>query len=275
MADDPFSLTPLFSAWVRAQTQIFEAQEPFWKQISGLAGTAGAHDLTGSAEAIWDQARQQSQDWIATFGQQMAAPGAGEGIAQETLQKMMDPRQFLYAGSDEINQTIQKLVAGPEFADIGMLERQGLKATSEWVALREASAEYRMVTGQAWTRAFERFSRDMLANPELWKKGPRAVTENWLEISNDELIASQRTSDFLNAQRKLLRAGVDYRLRERAMVEVWCETHSIPTRTEIDDLHKTVYALRRDARRMKKELEAMKQPARKAAVKTPAPTRKD
>ncbi|MEM7393976.1 MAG: poly(R)-hydroxyalkanoic acid synthase subunit PhaE, partial [Verrucomicrobiota bacterium] len=186
--------------------------------------------------------------------------GADQSISTETLQRMIDPWQFLYAGSGEINQTIQKLVEGPEFADIGSLEKMGLKATREWINLRQASADYRMITVKAWTRAFETFSKDMMSNRELWNQGPKAVLNHWLEIANEELIRTQRTTEFLEAQRRLLRAGVDYRLREREMVEVWCDTHSIPTRTEVDDLHDTVYTLRHEVRALKKELAASRKP---------------
>ena len=78
---------------------------------------------------------------------------------------MMDPTRFLYAGTDEINQAIQRLVEGPEFADIGTIERQVLKATREWMALREASAAYRGVTSAAWSRAFQTFSTETAKDP--------------------------------------------------------------------------------------------------------------
>ncbi len=270
MAEKQPPTFPLYDAWLKAQSELIEAQRPFWDQMAG-AMTAGAGDAGAATAAdIWENAGGQAREWASRFFKDGRFELKGEGIAQETLQKMLDPSQFLYAGSDEINRTIQKLVEGPEFADIGILERQALKATQEWLALREASAAYRIVVANAWTRAFQLFSKEMADNPALWKEGLRAVTNRWLEIANDELIATQRTDDFLEAQRKLLRAGVDYRIREREMVEVWCETHSIPTRTEVDDLHETVYRLRREMRDLKKQVDALKTPARKPARKKAA-----
>lgn len=263
MSDDPFSIHPLYNAWVKAQGQMIEAQAPFWKQISETRSSSGSRDLQAATEQFWSEARKQGQDWISRFGSRMGFASDDKGIAQETLQRMMDPGQFLLAGSDEINQTIQKLVEGPEFNDLATLENQGLKATREWIALREASAEYRMVAARAWTRAFERFNRETSGDNEIWRSGPRNLIDKWLEIANDELIASQRTDAFLQAQRKLLRAGVDYRLREREMIETWCETHSIPTRSEVDDLHEMVYRLRRELRDLKKQAAARKTSARK------------
>ena len=89
------------------------------------------------------------------------------------------------------------------------------------------------------------------------------MLDRWLVIANDELIRTQRTDEFLKAQRELLSAGVTYRLKERELVEVWCETHSIPTRTEVDDLHRTVHELRGQVR------DAVRPPRRR---KIPDPT---
>jgi hypothetical protein len=199
---------------------------------------------------------KQAADWLKASGRWMTlekgAAAEGEGIAGETLRRMLDPTQFLYAGMDEINHAIQRLVEGPEFADIGTLERQMLKATGEWLALREASAAYRAVIGSAWSRAFETFSKEAAGDPKAFAGGAKAMLDRWLAVANDELTRTQRTDEFLGAQRKLLRAGVDYRLKERELVEIWCETHSIPTRTEVDDLHRTVHELRRQVRAVTK-----------------------
>ncbi len=254
MADDPFSVHPLFDAWLKAQNQFFEVQQPFWKQMKGSLSGDENEDLHAKVNSFWEEAQKNGREWVNTFASHFSPSASAEGVARETLERMMDPSQFLYAGSDQVNQTIQKLVEGPEFADIGTLERQGLKATAEWLALREASAEYRLITAKAWGRAFEKFSEAALGKTDIWKQSPNDVIHEWLEAANTELIATQRTDKFLSAQRRLLRAGVDYRIRERAMVETWCETHSIPTRTEVDDLHATVYRLKHEVRNLNKRI---------------------
>ena len=203
-------------------------------------------------EENWQLCQRQAADWVKASSRWLtsdASTGKADGIAEETLRRMLDPTRFLFAGTDEINQAIQRLVEGPEFADIGTIERQLLKATGEWLALREASAAYRGVTAGAWSRAFQTFSKETAKDPSLLQQGFRAVLDRWLGIANDELIRTQRTDEFLKAQRELLAAGVAYRLKERELVEVWCETHSIPTRTEVDDLHRTVHELRRPGAR--------------------------
>lgn len=209
------------------------------------------------AEETWKLCQQQATDWVSVSSRWLFPadrPEGGQGVVEETLRRMFDPSRFLFAGTDEINLAIQRLVEGPEFADIGTLERQVLKATREWMALREASAAYRAVTAAAWGRAFQTFTREAAHEPALFRESVRTVIDRWLAIANEELIRTQRTEVFLNAQRTLLAAGVSYRLRERELVEVWCESHSIPTRTEVDDLHRTVHELRGQVRSLMRRL---------------------
>ena len=255
MADDPFATTPFGKSWLAMQGQMVEAQRAFWTQMTGNAATG--EDMVSAAEKLWSDARSQTKGWMDRI--------SGSGIGNETLRRMMDPGQFMFAGSDEVNQTIQKLVEGPEFSDIGRLEREGLKTTREWATLRAASAEYRMITGKAWMRAFQTFSKELAEHPEQLKDSPSELMRRWLDTANAELIATQRTKEFLDAQRKLLRAGIDYRLHARDMIEVWCETHSIPTRTEVDDLHGYVHVLRREMRALKKEVAALRSAAARTA----------
>ncbi len=265
---------PMLDAWIEGQKQFLRAQAPLMDQWKAMLGGGDLSAAAVQAQESWDLAQRQFRDWLDASTRLFpgASDSTGEGIASETLRHMLDPGQFLYAGSDEVNQAIQRLVEGPEFADIGTLERRVLKASSEWFALREASAAYRAVTAAAWQRAFERFSREVVSDRDAFRKNPREVLDRWLEIANEELINTQRTSDFLDAQRRLLRAGVDYRIRERELVEVWCETHSMPTRTEIDDLHRIVYDLRHKVRALERDLAAIKAP--KPRPQRPARRRK-
>ncbi|WP_209427919.1 poly(R)-hydroxyalkanoic acid synthase subunit PhaE [Pararhodobacter sp. SW119] len=272
MAEGFKSGNPFLDAWSSALLKGAES-------MSAKPGEAPDwSDAMREVEANWKLCQQQAEDWKKTVGRQMSPDAEGgslDGIAEETLRRMMDPSQFLVAGTDEVNQAIQRLVEGPEFTDIGTLERQVLKVTKEWMALRQASAAFKAVTAGAWTRAFATFQKETMADPSLLQQGPRAVLDRWLKVANAELIRTQRTDAFLKAQRELLRAGVDYRLKSRALIEVWCETHSIPTRTEIDDVHRTLHGMRAQIRDLKSRLAAAEaKPARATPRRKPAAKKK-
>jgi polyhydroxyalkanoate synthase subunit PhaE len=270
MAETPKTGNPFFDTWMEASRRFLEPSGGQGDPTAAMAGGAEMSEAVARAEETWKLCQRQAGDWVKASSHwlQGRKSEAAEGIADETLKRMLDPTRFLYAGTDEINQAIQRLVEGPEFADIGTIERQMLKATREWMALRGASAAYRAVTASAWSRAFQSFTQEVAKEPKLMQAGFRPVLDRWLAVANDELIRTQRTEGFLNAQRELLAAGVDYRLKERELVEVWCETHSMPTRTEVDDLHRTVHALRTQVRALTARLAAAEA---KPAAETPEP----
>lgn len=252
MTDDPFSTSAFYKSWMAMQAQLMEAQMGFWQQA---ATTAESPADTGALETYaqaWSEARKRVEDWKAGFDRLRPSASGGDSIVQATLLRMMDPAQLLFAGSDEVNQTILKLVEGSDFTNAAGLTQQVFEATREWIALQEASAAYRLVVIRAWNAAFVRFSAAAAKQETTTEQDPGSLLELWLETANDEVIAAQRTQDFLTAQRNLLRAGIDYRLRKREIAEAWCRDHSIPTRTEIDELHATVYRLKRELRATKK-----------------------
>ena len=80
----------------------------------------------------------------------------------------------------------------------------------------------------------------------------RELTDVWIDIANDTLVETHRTPEFLEAQRRLTRSGVACRLQEREIAEAFCEMQQIPTRTEMDEVQREVYELRRRLRALER-----------------------
>ena len=68
----------------------------------------------------------------------------------------------------------------------------------------------------------------------------------------------------------MLRSASDYRLQERKLAEAWCEASHMPTRTEVDELQRTVTELRRQLR----ALQRAKSPPAEALSADAAPPRR-
>ena len=83
-----------------------------------------------------------------------------------------------------------------------------------------------------------------------------------------------RSEAFLQAQKALIKANAEYRLQEQDVAEVICETMHIPTRQEVDDLHKTVTDLRRELRSLKKLVATSNTQQTKTAIKKESPNKK-
>jgi hypothetical protein len=88
------------------------------------------------------------------------------------------------------------------------------------------------------------------AHPQItsWRAG----LDLWLATANTRLLEMQRSNEFLEAQRRLLSASMDYRLKLREMAEELCELYQVPGRSEVDELARLVHELRREVRALKR-----------------------
>ncbi|MEN3793767.1 poly(R)-hydroxyalkanoic acid synthase subunit PhaE [Fulvimarina sp. MAC3] len=231
------------------------ASQAWWSALEAQQVTGGDRQNDSS---IWEFAHRQVDDWWRTYARFLKeGDNGGGGTTTDMLRRAMDPSQFLTAGSSEINQAIRRLVEAPEFADAGVFERDFLRTGSEWMALQDATNSYRQITTAAWMRVYQTFSNEMMSDSELLQKDARSVLDRWLALANKELIETQRSDEFLEAQRKMLAASVNYRLEQRKHTERWCEAQSIPTRTEVDDMQEIIHTLRSELRETRKRLDRL------------------
>ncbi len=266
MNDSKRPFVDMMRSWTKLQEDAWRLQSKMFEDAAGGGLKEDAQEGeapkdegpegTSPFDELWARSREAFEKWGEYLEAAMPA-GAQEGIGAEMLSHLLDPGAWLNICINELNQTIEQLSEGAQFADLWQAERRILSASREWLELRQQSLRYRCVILAAWMRAFERFYETRSAEfaeggapPSDWHGLVRA----WLEIANDELLRTQRSEEFLRAQRDLLRASIDFRGRQRDFVEEFCETHAIPTRTEVDDLHRTVTELRRAVRALKSEL---------------------
>lgn len=283
--DQPIDPNALLNMWLEYQNGIMKGQKAFYPGTQAAAAPAMKQAIDSAFEnwSVWEK---QAADWLKTADNWLPAELKSDGsnsVVAESLRRLLNPKYFSMAALDEVSGSVQRMAEGPEFADIGLFEKHMLQSTAEWLAMQEADAQYRQITGSAWARAFQKFSAEISSDWTSLSSDPRKTLDRWLEIANDELIQTQRREDFLAASRKLFRATIEYRLKQREAVEVWCESQSMPTRTEVDDLHRTVTGLRRELRTIKRQLAQnntntanpiASSSKKKAAIKPPRSTKK-
>ncbi len=91
--------------------------------------------------------------------------------------------------------------------------------------------------------------RQRAGNGEL---DPKEALKVWLDIATQVLIETHRSPEFLEAQQQLLRAGLDFMLAEREFVETLVKPMGLPTRSEIDEVHRNVQDLKSRSKRCRK-----------------------
>jgi hypothetical protein len=178
--------------------------------------------------------------------------GGGEE-RQTSFFPNLDPQAWW--GSASYVEGIARLQEGPQLADVGQTEGMFAAAYSAMVMVRQRSLEHQMVMTNAWSRAARKFMTSLNIGDDA-AKAPRGswrdLTARWIQISNDELIATQRTDEYLTSQRNLLKASTDLRLANQDLAAFYSEMVGLPTRAEMDDVHKTLTALRREVRTLQR-----------------------
>jgi hypothetical protein len=166
----------------------------------------------------------------------------------ELLQKIMNPQEWLSV-SGYTDQSVQQLVEGPKFADIGQLESKFAALFKSWTDLRTRALEQSTIRLAAYAKAAQEFIGKLR---EVAKDKPLETRAQlvglWVDVANRHLLEAQRSPEYLENQRELLRASTGFKRAQTELSDYYGEAFGIPTRGEIDDLTRMVADLKREVR---------------------------
>jgi len=249
-------------AYLTAQQGLFTGMADTMAKAAGLGDKASfqafAPDTQGFEAARQDFAKlwSSASELSSALTRNLKADQANPQVAA-MLAKIVDPRGWLGA-TNEVDQTLQRMAEGPQLADLWNTERKFIAVFNAWTAMRRHSLEHNKVVLEAWMKAAGAFAKllneraDKGEALESW----REVLALWVETANEVLLETQRSEAFLSTQRDLVKASSELRLAQQDLAEFYSEMFGYPTRTELDDVHRTVTELRRELRAFKRESRA-------------------
>jgi len=256
--------------WAENQKNMFQS----WIEGKGMPPATGASAADDAApeglQQMNELIKRSMEGWAALAQLSLPQQAGPEGFDLPGLKKLFDPAEWNKALASNVDLSLERLTEGPTYATLTDLDRKVVNAQKLWLQRAKDIEAYRVVVQAAWNRAQEQFMEavnDAQAPP---LKSGRAVLDLWLSTVNHALIEMHHRPEFLEAQRRMTRSAAEYRLQERELAEVFCEANHIPTRTEMDEMQRTVHELRREVRALKRRLgEGSAEPA-----PTPRPARK-
>jgi hypothetical protein len=167
-----------------------------------------------------------------------------------------DPAGWMDAGGAGGWGDLWRWFGAVEGPDLWQAERDLLRASAEWAAYARALERYKAVMAAAWLKAFGRFTQGLADGaadaPPDWP----AMQARWQAAADAELAAAQRSDEFLDAQRELIRARLACAALLRARVEGLAQLLGLPTRAELDALHETVHRMGRELRALRARLDS-------------------
>jgi polyhydroxyalkanoate synthase subunit PhaE len=249
-------------AYLTAQQGLFTGMADTMAKAAGLGDKASfqasAPDTQGFEAARQDFARlwSSASELSSALTRNLKADQANPQVAA-MLAKIFDPRGWLGA-TNEVDQTLQRMAEGPQLADLWNTERKFIAVFNAWTAMRRHSLEHNKVVLEAWMKAAGAFAKLLNARADKGEalESWRAVLALWVETANEVLLETQRSEAFLSTQRDLVKASSELRLAQQELAEFYSEMFGYPTRTELDDVHRTVTELRRELRAFKRESRA-------------------
>ena len=250
-------------AFATAQQGLFSGMADTMAKATGLGDKASfqafAPDTQGFEAARQDFAKlwSSASDLSSALTKNLHGTDQANPLMAEMLAKIFDPRGW-FAATNEVDQTLQRMAEGPQLADLWNTERKFMAVFNAWVAMRRHSLEHNKVMLEAWLKAAGIFAQTLNARADRSEtlKSSRAMLALWVETANEVLLETQRSEAFLTTQRDLLKDSTDLRLAQQELAEFYSEMFGYPTRTELDDVHKTVTELRRELRAFKRESRA-------------------
>jgi Poly(R)-hydroxyalkanoic acid synthase subunit (PHA_synth_III_E) len=136
--------------------------------------------------------------------------------------------------------------------------------------LRRRGLEHNAIVLQAWLQAGRRFSEQLAGRSDPKSLDAKAALALWTDTANQQLLETQRSEPFLQSQAGMIRATTELRMAQQELVEHFGKQYGFPTRTELDDVHRTVTELRREMRAMRREHRLPAQPASTRPEATPS-----
>ncbi len=130
-----------------------------------------------------------------------------------------------------------------------------LAAASEaWAKLYPASLDYQMLLTEIQIKAFEALMPELIA---LAKKGE--TVQDWQQFQQlwgrtaDQVFEQAFCSEAnLKIRGKFLNAVNRYKLHQQELMELWMKSLNMPLRSEVDEMHKSIYELRKELKSLKK-----------------------
>jgi polyhydroxyalkanoate synthase subunit PhaE len=131
-----------------------------------------------------------------------------------------------------------------------------LKGFDAWINFSKANFDYQIVLLDVWLKASEELMRELASSEE---KGQ--TLQNWQQLLQvwssvfDRIFAQTfRSENAIEVQGNFLNSAMSYRLYQQQLMDVFLKMYDLPTRSEVDEVHRTIYELRKEIKSLKKAL---------------------
>jgi class III poly(R)-hydroxyalkanoic acid synthase PhaE subunit len=131
-----------------------------------------------------------------------------------------------------------------------------LQGFDTWINFYKASFDYQLVLVDVWVKTFEELMRELVSSQEksetvqTW----RQFLQIWSSVFDRVFAQTFGSEDALQIRGKFLNAAMTYRLQQQQLMEAFLKMNDLPVRSEVDEIHRSIYELRKEVKNLKKAL---------------------
>lgn len=130
-----------------------------------------------------------------------------------------------------------------------------------WKELYKTSIDYQLVLGDIQVKSFSALIKNLVARAEKgetikdWKEFQTIYSQIADQVFEEAFFDEKN----IKIRGKFLNSLNIYRLKQQEIMELFFEMMNIPTRKEVDEIHKTIYELRKEVKQLKKQIAMSKE----------------
>ena len=222
-----FATTPATPAAVKATQNQAELWQIYLKGLQKLT-------------QLWAESLQQSLE---------SGTGAVGGYAGALIEL-----SNLYWNMYE--KTFGSVLQSPNLGYAREFNNKLLKSFDAGSNFSKANFDYQILLFDIWLKASEELMRELASSEEKggtvqnWQQ----LLQVWSSVFDGVFLQRFRAEDALEVRGNFLNSAMIYRLYQQQLMEVFLKMYDLPIRSEVDEIHHSIYELRKDVKSLKKAL---------------------
>jgi len=172
--------------------------------------------------------------------------------------------EFINLYWDIYEKTFGSFLLSPSLGYTRELNNKLLQGFDTWINFYKASFDYQLVLVDVWVKTFEELMRELVSSQEksetvqTW----RQFLQIWSSVFDRVFAQTFGSEDALQIRGKFLNAAMTYRLQQQQLMEAFLKMNDLPVRSEVDEVHRSIYELRKEIKSLKKSLAQSQSDAR-------------
>lgn len=223
------------------------------QQIEDFA--AGPRKLTESTTGLWKLYVGQMQKFGQTWMNYTGAATVPFSSAMMGKSEALIELNNLYW--DQLYQpTFGTVLQSPMLGVSRELNGAVLRHFQAWTDFYRASNDYQVVLADIQVRAFGKLMEELASRASKGEKVEswRQFQQLWSVTIDDVFEETFCSEDQLKIRGRFINSLNAYRVEQQKLMEIWMGSLNLPLRSEIDEMHKTIYELRKEVKSLKKQL---------------------